>query len=47
MILDSESDSDESEIEEDNDDLLIDSNDITDEGAGICFETSILMVAVM
>ena len=48
MELDNESDSGESETGEDNDDLLIGligSDDTTDQGPCICFETSILMVA--
>ena len=43
MKLDSESDSGESEIGEDDDDLLIGFDDTTDEGPCIFFETSILL----
>ena len=47
MELDSESDSGESETGEDDDDLLISSDDTNEEGPCICFETSILMVATV
>ena len=47
MELDSETDSGKSETGEDDDDLLIGSNDTNEEGLSICFETSILMVATV
>ena len=42
-----ETKSGERETGEDDDDLLIDSDDTNEEGPSICFRTSILMVAVV